>query len=305
MKPLFLTVIEIETLTPPRALTRLAREGIAVYDAEKTGVGKVRLRVKSKDLRKIFAIFSRSCYTVNIIGPARLSKAAEFVRKRAALVAAAAVCAALVAASNLFVLRVRFIGSGSHYADEAMPLLAEAGVRVFAPFSRENADKAERAVSSLPSVSFCSVEKEGFCVTVTVEVSAELPVKEMDREFICPADGIVESLTVIRGTALAGEGDAVAKGQTLVTGRVAVGEGENAAYRGTYPVAFLSLLRSFEYEYACAEAGPSEEERALAGAMLRAEGEIVNVAVTLLQDGTGYIYRVAVGYRQTYSVGCG
>ena len=67
MKPLFWTELELETLTPPRALTRLAKAGIAVFEARRIGAGRVRFKVKSKDLQKIFAIFPRSCYTVNII----------------------------------------------------------------------------------------------------------------------------------------------------------------------------------------------------------------------------------------------
>ena len=60
MKPFFSCIVEIETLTPPRALTRLAKEGVSVYGAEKIGAGKLRICVKSKDLRKIFAHIVRT-----------------------------------------------------------------------------------------------------------------------------------------------------------------------------------------------------------------------------------------------------
>ncbi len=300
---LFTHLLEMETLTPPAVLTRLARAGITVLDVQKTGAAKVRFRVKSKDLRKVFAIFPRSCYTVNVIKPVGLSRAAEFVKKRAALCAAAAVFALLCALSDLFVLRVRFEGSGVHYADEALPLLAAEGVRAFAPYSEEDAARAERAVAALPSVSFCSVEKEGLVVTVTIEVNAEVPVQERERELCSQKDGIVESITVIRGRALVSEGDAVRQGQMLVSGTVIDGEGENAAVRETYPVAWCTVLCESVAEYESAEQNEAARSRALALALMGAEGEVTDTDITVTGTEGAYVYRVALTYRQIYSVG--
>lgn len=305
MKPLFWTELELETLTPPRALTRLAKAGIAVFEARRIGAGRVRFKVKSKDLQKIFAIFPRSCYTVNIIRNSPARRAAEFVKKRAVLCAMAAVFALLVTASGFFVLRIRFVGSGSWYAEEALPILSEAGVRAFVPFGEERAQRAERALSALPSVSFCSVEKEGLVVTVTIEVNAELPVQEPQKQFLSPADGRVESITVMRGTALVSEGDAVQKGQPLVSGEVIVGEGENAAHRQTYPVARCSLLCGGVYEYESTEKSEAAERRALAGALLRAQGEVVESSVTVSESGSGFVYRIDYTYRLVCSVNAG
>lgn len=302
MKPLFSCLVELETLTPPRALTRLARGGVCVYDAEKIGAGKLRFRVKSKDLRKIFAIFPRSCYTIRIIRYERLKRAAEFIRKRAALCVAALAFALLCGFSDFFVLRVRFEGSGSHYADDAMPLLAQAGLRAFSPYSEEKAKSAERALYSLPSVSFCAVEKDGPVVTVTLEVNAEVPVKEMQAQLLSPAAGKVEQITVIRGSALVSEGDEVEKGQPLVTGHTETGEGENVHSRETYPVAWCTLLCGGVFEYESAEISPDAEERARTGALLSAAGEVTDIVISATEQGGVYIYRAAYTYRLTCSV---
>ncbi len=289
----FSHIVEIETFAPALALTRLARAGVCAYRAEKTGAGKIRFRVKSKDLRKIFAIFPRSCYTVNVIGPAGLSRAALWIGKRAALAAAAAAFVLLSFLADLFVLRVRFEGSGSYYAAQALPLLREAGVYPFRLYGRESAARAERALAALPSVSFCALQKEGPVLTVTLEVSGQAPPSVREEALVSPADGVVESLTVLRGRALVAEGEAVRAGQVLAAGE------EGAAY----PVVRCALLCESVAVSECAEKGEEEEARVLALALLGAEGEPVRQEVFVSGGAGKYVYRAEVTYRRLCSVG--
>lgn len=305
MKPLFSYIIEIDTLTPPRALTKLARGGVAVYDVEKIGTAKLRMRVKSKDLQKIFAIFPQSCYTVKVIKSVGLKKYIDAAKKRAALLAAGAVFVAVCIGSGAFVLRIRFEGSGSHYRREAMPLLASAGIGVFSPYSEEKGERAERLLMDLPSVSFCSVKKEGSVVTVTIEENAEIPVAEREKQFLCPADGKVESLTVIRGTPLVAEGEEVKAGQNLVSGTVVTGEGENMTSRETFPVARLSLLAEYACSYESAEKSDAALERAYASALLHIDGEVLEKSAEVAEKDGVYVYSVRVMYRLLCSVNMG
>lgn len=305
MKPLFLSIIELETLTPPRALTKLARAGISVYGASRVGTGVLRMQVKCKDIQKIFAIFPRSCYTVRVTGGSAPKRAVDFVKKRLALVLAAVFFAAALFCSGLFVLRIRFEGSGSHYASDALSILTEAGIRPFSVYGKEKERAAELALMSLPSVNFCSVEKEGTVVTVTLEENEELPLPERAAQFVCPADGRVEELIVVRGTALVSAGDEVALGQVIVSGRVAVGEGEDTVYRETFPVAYLSLLREYTASVESETEDGAAKERAVALALIGVEGETVRVIEEERAENGKYIYTATAVYRQRYSVNAG
>lgn len=56
---------EITSLTVNRAVNKLARAGIEVFNVRKTGKTRIRLSIRAKDSEKFFAIFHGSCYTIN------------------------------------------------------------------------------------------------------------------------------------------------------------------------------------------------------------------------------------------------
>ena len=56
----------LEGLMPERALLRLRREGIAVYDAKKIEKNQILFRIKRKDSEKVFAIYPNVCYNNSI-----------------------------------------------------------------------------------------------------------------------------------------------------------------------------------------------------------------------------------------------
>ena len=79
MMPLFRTSFEVEGLAPYRALDKLAKRGISVFGVQKLSPTRLKMRVKSKEMQKVFAIFSGSCYTVTKV------RRESFSRLRAAL----------------------------------------------------------------------------------------------------------------------------------------------------------------------------------------------------------------------------
>ena len=239
MTPLFGVRMELAGAAPLRALEKLAAAGIRVRDVRKTGPARLNFCVKSKETEKIFAIFARSCYTVTRKESVGLTRAAAFLRRRPGILAGALAALALAAAGDLFVLRVRVVGSASRYAARAEEILAEAGLSPFSLYRAEAADAAEAALLSLPGVVFASVGKAGCVLTVTLEESAEAPAPAQASSLVAPRAGVVEELTVLRGTPLAAEGESVAAGRELVGGYFVTEEGER---RPTPAVARCSLL---------------------------------------------------------------
>lgn len=299
MTPLFCDAIEIVGISPQRALDKLARAGIEVYDVRKTGAASLNLRVKCKETEKIFAIFSGSCYTVTKKGQLRLKRLAGRAVKRVGAVAGALLVLLCAMAGNAFVLRVEVEGSGARYDERAREILAEEGVKTFRLYDEESAENARVRMLALPGIVFAELEKSGCVLTVTLEESEEISPPARETVLVAPASGVVEELTVLRGTALVAEGDTVVAGQTLADGFFLTEDGER---RETFAIARCSIL--CEYTQSVREDSNDEDARedAIAAAHMNAGGELVESEATAHADGDGFIFEVRLCVRIRASV---
>ena len=71
----------IEGIMPERALLRLRREKIAVYNVKKRGKTQILLSVKRKDTQKVFAIYPNVCYNDNAYSPYSVKKLGEKLKR--------------------------------------------------------------------------------------------------------------------------------------------------------------------------------------------------------------------------------
>lgn len=207
--------LQVEGLSAFGAVDKLTRRGVTVLSAQKTPQNGVFLEVACKDLKKAFAILRASCYNVKKV---RYLGAARLMRRAAArlglLFGAALFCLAAVAAQSL-VLRIEVTGSGAYYETEALAILREHGVRLFAAAPRDPATLSAE-ILSLPRVSYCSLHAEGGVLTVEIEVSDEAaPLRSGPLR--APQGGTVRELIAVRGTPCVAEGQEVAAGDVLVS----------------------------------------------------------------------------------------
>lgn len=302
MKPLFLEELEIRTNMPLAALDKITAAGICMYSVEKCGAGRLKILVKSKESKKIFAIFRSSCYTVTRKKSAGLKYITEKLLARPGAVIGALLFLLICAAGNFFVLRIDVQGSAARYADEAKQILADNRVGMYSVYDEEAAERARAAMMQLPNVVFASVEKSGCTVTVTLEESAETPVPERETSLISPCAGVVEEIAVLRGTALVSEGDTVAAGQELAGGWLETQDGEKVP---TFAVARASILCTGDFSYTAAEESEEQHQRALAAAYLACGGEPVSETVDVIGQGEQVIYTVHLSYRVRIAVNMG
>ena len=301
MTPLLRRWLEVDAVSPLRAVDALARAGITVYGVQKCSPTRLKICIREKDFQKVFAILRGSCYTVKKAEDSRARKWLRRALLRPAFTAGLALFFVLAAASNFFVLRIDVVGSGARYRERAEQILAEAGIRAFAPYAADSADAARRAILDLPGVVFAAIEREGSCVTVTIEEEEEAPAPAYARALYAPASGEVEELVVLRGTPTVSVGDSVTVGQELVAGRFVTETGGGE----TFAVARCSLLCPFTYAYESAEQSGSAERRALAAAKQRAGGECVRAELSVAEQGGGYVYTVALVVRVRCAVNMG
>lgn len=297
MMPLFCDDIEISASSPSHALEMIARAGIAVYGAERIAPGKLKIRVKCKETKKIFAIFRGSCYTVTKDKRARLAKVVSRALRRPGILAGAALFALGAFFVNVPVLRIDVYAAYS--ATAAREVLAEAGIRPLSLCSEAQAEEVRRALLSLPGVVFASVEKEGCVLTVRLQEEQDTPLPSPARSLSAPRAGVVEELTVLRGTALVSEGDAVEAGQELAAGYFLTESGEK---RETFAVARCALLCEWSGDFYSEERSEDAAAGAIAAAQLSAGGELVSARAEVRAEGEGYVYRVTLTVRVFASV---
>ena len=215
--------IAIEGLMPERALLRLKRAGIGIYHAKKVEKNKIVLRVKKKDIEKVFAIYPKVCYnienytpyTARKLGAAGIGKPIEALKKRVGVLLGILLFCGATLYADSFVFGVEFVGS-SIYAREGYAFLEAGGIRPFAPYSNDKVDWICAQMLALDGVEFCSVKKSGFWVKMEVRL-ADFSKPQVQRGVMqVQHKGELIALTVLRGTALKRIGDTLEQGESLV-----------------------------------------------------------------------------------------
>lgn len=293
------TQIIVEGLSAYRAVDKLAKADVCIFGAHKTQKNGVIVEVGSKDVKKVFAILRGSCYTVTNKGSVGCKRLADALLARPGLWIGALLLAAALWAGGAAVLRIEIEGSAARNAARVREVLQEAGIAPFTFYREEEGEAARTALLALPGVVFASVEKSGCVLTVTVEESAEPPAPVRKQSLVAPRAGVVEELTVLRGTAEVCVGEAVSAGQTLVGGYFVQGEERHE----TFAIARCALLCSFQGEYAFAAESEAARESALAQALLAAGGEPVAQEISVRAEGEGAVYAVRLTVRVRLSVG--
>lgn len=299
MRPPFCCEVEIGGVMPLSALERLARAGIRTYCVRKVSVCRLKLYVRAKEKQKVFAILRGSCYTVTNKGSVGCKRLADALLARPGLWIGALLLAAALWVGGAAVLRIEIEGSAARNAARVREVLQEAGIAPFTFYREEVGEAARTALLALPGVVFASVEKSGCVLTVTVEESAEPPAPVRKQSLVAPRAGVVEELTVLRGTAEVCVGEAVSAGQTLVGGYFVQGEERHE----TFAIARCALLCSFQGEYAFAAESEAARESALAQALLAAGGEPVAQEISVRAEGEGAVYAVRLTVRVRLSAG--
>lgn len=225
--------LSIEGLMPERALLRLKRAGIGVYNAKKVEKSKILLQVKKKDIEKVFAIYPKVCYnienytpyTVREIGVVGIGKLLETAKKRIGILLGIGVFCIATLYADSYVFDVEFVGSAI-YAREAYQILEQGGVKPFAPYSHKNADWICSQMLALDGVEFCSVKKSGFRVRMEVRLADFSNPSHSRGAMQVQHTGELVALTVLRGTALKKIGEKVQQGETLVGDWFSTEQGE-------------------------------------------------------------------------------
>lgn len=282
--------------TAEAALSKLKKGGITVYDCKKEGA-KFLFSVSDKDMEKVFAIFAKPCYNIEVVKKSAKKRAFDFMKLRAGLFIGAAAFIALAAMSDFYMLRIEVSGSGSYLEPEVRRIVLSEGAGEFKLYSSFNQSRATGRILALPQVTFCNISKKGSVLTVDVQVDTEHSGSSSNSPLIADRAGTVKKLVAICGTEGVKEGDAVEKGDTLIFPYTLAGEsvmeGIAVGYAEIECVGTLQYFSESESEQSLKEAYAS---------LLLEDGEIIDKSYTVKPTSDGVIYVLNYTYLYTISI---
>lgn len=215
--------ILIEGLMPERALLRLRRVGIGVYNAKKIEKNQILFSVNKKDTEKVFAIYPNVCYNISVyspyvarkVGSEGLARISDQLKRRVGFLLGCLFVLICLLTADRFVFAIEFVGSDV-YAREAYVAMEAGGIKPFSVYNREKEDWICSQLLSLDGVEYCSIKKTGFRAQVEIRLSPFGTGGFEKGGLISKHTGTVLSITALRGTPLKKIGDAVTVGETLV-----------------------------------------------------------------------------------------
>lgn len=213
--------LTIEGIMPERALLRLKRAGIALYSVKKTDKTHLSLRIRKKDLEKVFLIFPSSRgetdltpYKVTDLGGVGFGGRLEKLFGRVGLLLGGLLFAVTTLYADRFIFTVEYVGTDV-YARETRIALEEAGIKTFAPYTSGKEDWVCSQILALDGVEYCSIKKSGARLIVETRLSPFASEYAQKGKMQSNHTGELVALTVLRGTPLVKIGDSVEKGQAI------------------------------------------------------------------------------------------
>ena len=273
----------------------LHRKKISVYNFRLINDSECYVTIDFQDIRNFFAICKNMCYNKLIVRYKGLLSPFVAVFKRIGLFVGALLFTLVVIVFNNLVLDVKVVGSGSCFKEQTNGVVYDFGVKKYTAFSSIDYKALEAEIlSNNPRLSFVTVKKQGNILVIDTVLSDKEPsvLGKNTDDLISNYNGVVEEITVLRGTALVRVGETVKKGDKLV-GAYLIGK-DQTEYQ-TFVLARVKILEKTEYFYKCDENTEQNLSIAYALAEFNINGEIKEKTHSFEEGGI----RVTVTVRRT------
>ncbi len=263
----------------------LHRKSVNVYFFKQTDEKECLIELDYFDSYKFFAICKNMCYNKLIVKYKGLLSPLTYLVKNFGLLLGIVAFIILTALSNNVILGVKVTGSGSCFSQETKAVVNEFGASKYTLFSSVDLQKLETAIlTSNSRLSFVAVKKQGNILVVDTVLSKQEPsvLGSSTSDLISDYDGVIEEITVLRGSALVEKGQEVKRGDILV-GAYLLGK-EDIEYK-TFVLARVKILQKTEYFYKCDNPTKSDISIAYALAEFKIGGEIKEKSHTVEKGG--------------------
>ena len=213
---------EVRGAEPCVFLNRCAGLGLRFWDARPQGEHVLRVKLSYRDRERAAAAAERCGCELTVLRrrglPLLLGRGG--VRRRV-LLGAAALCAAVVLVSSLFVWEINVVGNETVPDGVILNALEDCGVGIgsFWPVFRQDLIRSA-ALLELPELHWLTVNTFGSRATVIVRERVEAPEavdESVPTDLVATATGIVERLEIWEGRTVVEPGRAVVEGETLAS----------------------------------------------------------------------------------------
>lgn len=215
-------LVELVSADVQAALDVLGKAGLSVWDVELTDSITVRFWVDRENLEGLCSICQKRGEEIHRIKQRSLLWQLRGLQKRPILMLGFSFLLLLSLWLPGKILFVQVEGNESIPTRQILEAAGECGI-VFGASRREV--RSEEVKNSLlhvmPSLSWAGVNTYGCTAVISVREREETSVTERSHEvssIVASMDGIVEEITVIKGTGLCKPGQAVQAGQVLISG---------------------------------------------------------------------------------------
>lgn len=291
-------LVELElTATPEGALNKLTRANIPVYKLKKRGP-KLYLSVNREYIEKVFAIFGRACYNIRIRRKSRSMRFAEFFKRRFGLFIGAALFSVATVLSQKIVFKIKITGSGSFLKPQVLAVADECGIKEWSLCRSADTPLLQAKILALPSVNFCSVQREGAYLIIDVHAEDNGYTLATSEPLLSPADGVVKRIVTVCGTQLKQEGESVKKGEPLIGAYTLSEEGDTSPCMA---VGFAEICVTYALSLYYDKESDKNREDALSSTALYSEN-VIEKSVKVKSHGDGVVYEVNFTYVVTVAV---
>lgn len=252
----------------------LHRKGADVHSFKQISKTECFIEIDFIDSYKFFAICKNMCYNKKVVKYSGILAPLTFFIKKVGYLVGGILFLVLTALINNLVLDVKVIGSGSCFESQTKDIIYTEGVSKYSFFWDIDLKSLEREILvKSPRLSFVSVKKKGNVLVVDTALSTSEPevLGKNACDLVSSCDGVIEEITVLRGTALVSAGQEVKKGDALVGAYIL---GKDDSVYNTFVIARVKILKKTEYFYKCNGASENNVSVAYALAEFNESGEI-------------------------------
>ena len=229
----------------------LENKKIPVYNFLEIDGKNAKITIDYIDRYNFFAICKNMCYNIKSVKYKGLLSLFVVALKNIGVVIGAILFALTIYLSQDYILKVECKGSGSYFANEIISISKDYGVDKYKKFSNIDTLGLKHALlSTNPNISFVTIEKSGNKLIINSVMQKNEPesLGQNVKDVISEVKGVVESVSVLRGTPLVNKGDIIDIGTPLI-GAYITGK-EDKTYP-TYVVGRITILEERTKFYKC------------------------------------------------------
>ncbi len=221
------------------------KRNISIYKINYSKDNVLIIVIDYVDNSKIFAICKNMCYNILKIKYKGLLSPFFVAFKNLGLVIGVILFCIVNYFLNDLVLGVDYTGSASIYKNHTDEIIREYGVEKYSKFSSINLKDLETYIlENNSAISYVSCKKSGNRLIIDSSLSKNSPpaISRQSKNIVSDVEGVVEKITILRGTPQVNVGDYVLKDSVLIGGYQLDKEGEMIE---SFALGYVSIL----YDY--------------------------------------------------------